>query len=91
MDAHSVLLAEYVRKTILSQGDIIIKTDPNYLNIKQAINILWKNYFIFAFNGKELISSVVSRLKLDLLNEIDESKCIFEYIDKFGRKSILLE
>jgi len=90
MDAHSVLLAEYVRKTILSQGDTIIKTDPNYQNIKQAINILWKKYFIFAFNGKELISSVVSRLKLDLLNDMEESKYIFEYIDKFGKKCIML-
>jgi hypothetical protein len=90
MDAHSVLLAEYVRKTILSQGDTIIKTDPNYLNIKQAINILWKKYFIFAFNGEELISSVVSRLRLDLDNNIEESKYISEYIDKFGKKCIML-
>ena len=91
MDAHSVLLAEYVRKAILSQRDMIVKTDPNYPNINRAINILWTKYFIFAFNGDELISSVVSRLKLDLDNGIEESKCISEYIDKFGKKSILLE
>ena len=91
MDAHSVLLAEYVRKAIISQRDTITKTDPNYPNIKRAINILWKKYFINAFNGEELISFVVSRLKLDLLNEVEECKCITEYIDKFGKKSIFLE
>ena len=98
MDAHSVLLAEYVRKAIISQRDMISKTDPNYSNIKQAINILWKKYFIFAFNGDELISSVVQRLRTDFnsldssisSNSSEESKYIRAYIDIFGKKSIML-
>ena len=90
MDAHSVLLAEYVRKAILSQKDMISKTDPNYQNINFAINILWKKYFIFAFNGEELISLVVQRLRSDLDNRIEESKYIRTYIDIFGSNSILL-
>ncbi len=93
MNAQSVLLAEYVRKAMISQRDTITKTDPNYLNIKQAINILWKKYFIFAFNGEELISSVVQRLRSDLnsLDSSEENKYIRAYIDIFGKKSIMLE
>lgn len=90
MDAHSVLLAEYVRKAIITQTDTITKTDPNYQDIKQAINILWKKYFIFAFNGDEIISSVVQRLRIDLDNNIEEKKYINKYIDIFGKKSIFL-
>jgi hypothetical protein len=79
-----------LEKLFLYQKDMISKTDPNYQNIKLAINILWKKYFIFAFNGEELISLVVQRLRLDLNNKTEEIKYIRKYIDTFGSKSILL-
>lgn len=90
MDAHSVLLAEYVRKAILSQKDMISKIDSNYQNINLAINILWKKYFTFAFNGDELISLVIQRLRSDFDSRIEENKYIRAYIDKFSSKYILL-
>jgi len=83
MDQNQPLFTFYIQRTIRENRSSLKNTETFYDDIMEGGHLLWKKYFLWAKYGQTL-SSIVERLKQDLVKETDEMKQIRKYGKKFG-------
>ena len=83
MNCYSDLFVFYIKQSIRKNISTISTTDKEVDDIKKGGKLLWKKYYKKTEEGEEL-SSVVERLKKDLVLFSPESLFLRAYGKKYG-------